>query len=320
MENELFTLRGDVLDFAADNYGTIPDAPWPKYRWNQVLRHCSGGDHFSAFRGELRADEMRCPMIFTSPILETERCILRPLSTDDAEAVFQWAGDERVNTFMPYNKHRSPEDSRAWLKGLETLENEYQWGFVRKSDGLLMGSGGMRLHTDDGSWSFGYNFRFDCWGKGYATEVTGRMIGFIREKHDPERITAEHAVDNPASGRVMEKCGLFWAENGEYSTFDGTKTFKSRVYHWNKPRFFTDRATVVYLDNGILLSKQIFESFREVQHLYWEHYKADLGPMDTDELAEYFLDDAGSFEPVFERQEIEDFVRSPETVLAKYDE
>ncbi|MBQ3855473.1 MAG: MmcQ/YjbR family DNA-binding protein [Ruminococcus sp.] len=39
MENELFTLRGDVLDFAADNYGTIPDAPWPKYRWNQVLRH-----------------------------------------------------------------------------------------------------------------------------------------------------------------------------------------------------------------------------------------------------------------------------------------
>ena len=259
-------------------------------------------------------------MIFRSPVLETQRCLLRPLSVNDAEAVFQWAGDERVNTFMPYNTHRSPEDSRAWLESLKTLENEYQWGFVRKCDGLLIGSGGMRLHPDDGSWSFGYNFRYDCWGMGYATEVTQKMIGFIREKHDPERMTAEHAVDNPASGRVMEKCGLFWADNGEYSSFDGTRTFSSRVYHWNKPRFFTDRASVVYLDNGMLLTKQRFESYREVQHLYREHYITNLEPMDAGELAEYFLDDAGDSEPVFSRQEIEDFMRSPETVMAKFDE
>ncbi|MBQ8959968.1 MAG: GNAT family N-acetyltransferase [Ruminococcus sp.] len=170
-------------------------------------------------------------MILTAPVLETRRCILRPLTLEDAEAVFQWAGDERVNTFMPYNAHRSPDDSRAWLK---SLENEYQWGFVRKSDGLLMGSGGMRLRPDDGSWSFGYNLRYDCWNKGYATEVTGKMIEFIREKHDPERITAEHAVDNPASGRVMEKCGLSFASFGEYSSFDGTRTFRSKKYEWKR--------------------------------------------------------------------------------------
>ena len=49
--------------------------------------------------------------IFEVPTLETERIILRPLSEDDAEAVFEWAGDER-NTYLPYRLHRSPDDSR----------------------------------------------------------------------------------------------------------------------------------------------------------------------------------------------------------------
>ncbi|HOC34372.1 MAG TPA: GNAT family N-acetyltransferase, partial [Ruminococcus flavefaciens] len=70
--------------------------------------------------------------ILEVPTLETERFILRPMTVDDAEAVFEWAGDERVNTYMPYNTHRSPDDSRAWLESLAVLENEYQWGFVRK--------------------------------------------------------------------------------------------------------------------------------------------------------------------------------------------
>ena len=170
--------------------------------------------------------------IFTAPVLETERFILRPLTPEDADAVFEWAGDERVNTYMPYNTHRSPDDSRMWLESLATLENEYQWGYVRKSDGLLIGSGGMRYHTDTGEWSFGYNIRFDCWNKGYTTEVTKCMIDFIISQ-GAERITAEHAVDNPASGRVMEKCGLHFVKYGEYTSFDGKRTYRSKVYELN---------------------------------------------------------------------------------------
>ncbi|MBQ8959969.1 MAG: MmcQ/YjbR family DNA-binding protein [Ruminococcus sp.] len=39
--NEEKSLRQAVLDYAGDNYGTQPDMPWPKYRWNEVLRHRS---------------------------------------------------------------------------------------------------------------------------------------------------------------------------------------------------------------------------------------------------------------------------------------
>ena len=35
--------------------------------------------------------------------IETERLILRPLTTEDADDVFEWVGDTIVNRFMPYN-------------------------------------------------------------------------------------------------------------------------------------------------------------------------------------------------------------------------
>lgn len=171
--------------------------------------------------------------VFKVPVIETERFILRPLTVDDAEAVFAWTGDERVNTYMPYNTHRSPDDSMAWLKSLEGLENEYQWGFVRKSDGLLIGSGGMRHRNDCDKWSFGYNIRFDCWNRGYTTEITKCMIDFIISQ-GAKHIIGECAVENIASARVMEKCGLAFTGYSEYSRFDGSKTYKSKVYELNE--------------------------------------------------------------------------------------
>ena len=33
------TLRNDVLKYVSEQYGTEPDLPWPKYKYNQVLRH-----------------------------------------------------------------------------------------------------------------------------------------------------------------------------------------------------------------------------------------------------------------------------------------
>ena len=169
-------------------------------------------------------------MIFTVPNIETERLILRPHTVEDAEDVFAWTSDERVTEFMNYSRHESVNDSAEWLKSLGTLENEYTWGIVRKQDGKLIGSCSIRLRPDSMVWSFGYNLRWDCWNKGYATEAAKSMIAFVRKEHGAEKIMAEHAVDNPASGRVMEKCGMHFVKYGEYSSFDGTRTYRSKVY------------------------------------------------------------------------------------------
>lgn len=169
-------------------------------------------------------------MVFDIPMIETERLILRPLTVNDAESVFEWTGDERVAEYMIYPCHKSIEVTKEWLESLKSLENEYTWGFVCKSDRKLIGSGGIRFRTAESVWSFGYNLRYDCWGNGYATEAAKRMIEYVIHNHNADEFVAEHAVDNIASGRVIEKCGLVFAGYSEYTKFDGSKTFRCKVY------------------------------------------------------------------------------------------
>lgn len=169
-------------------------------------------------------------MIFDIPTIETERLILRPLSINDAEDVFEWAGDERVAKYMIYPCHKNIEVTKKWLKSLKNLENEYAWGIVRKSDGKLIGSCSICFRTDEKVWSFGYNLRFDCWINGYATETTKRIIEYVIAEHNASEFVSEHAVDNPASGRVMEKCGLVFDSYSEYTKFDGSAAFKAKVF------------------------------------------------------------------------------------------
>lgn len=161
------------------------------------------------------------------PTIETERLILRPLTVDDAEAVFQWTGDERVTKFMCYSTYSSVEQVREWLEN----GSSGIWGFERKSDGLLMGSGDVHPDSsEEGFWVFGYCFRYDCWGHGYATEAAKAMIKYAYENLGARKFMAQHALENPASGRVMEKCGLNFSGYGSYGKIDGSCEFKSKVY------------------------------------------------------------------------------------------
>lgn len=162
-------------------------------------------------------------------ILETPRLILRMPEPSDAEAVFVWVSDPEVNRFMPYNLYETVEQARAWLETLPAQEDSYPFAFVRKQDGRVIGSGDIGPGDDD-RWHLGYNLRRDVWNQGYATEAARAMIRFAHDTFGVRRFAASYAVDNPASGRVMEHCGMRYLRDSEYARFDGSETFKARVY------------------------------------------------------------------------------------------
>lgn len=165
------------------------------------------------------------------PIIETERLILRPLNVDDAPAVLEWASDERVSKFMSYTGYDDINIAKQWLESLENEESEWNWGFELKETGKLIGSGSIGSDSVfEGYWGIGYNIRYDCWRKGYTTEAMRAIIDFVNKELGVNKICACHAVDNPASGRVMEKCGLKFHHYGEYTKIDGSQTFKSKFY------------------------------------------------------------------------------------------
>lgn len=170
-----------------------------------------------------------------TPILETERLILRPLCVEDAPAVFAWASDARVAKYMTYPQHKSIDTTLEWLQSLDhASDTYYDFGFVEKTDGTLVGSGGLYWESEKQQWRVGYNLRYESWGKGYATEAAQEMIRFAKEDLRAVKIGSYHAVENTASGHVLEKCGLVFQRFGGHQKLDGSTEFQCREMLWIK--------------------------------------------------------------------------------------
>lgn len=164
------------------------------------------------------------------PILETERLILRPHTADDAEACFVWQSDPQVNKHLAYPLVTDISQTREWLSNLGDSDS-FRWGIVLKKTGELIGTCGTGASPYmQGYRSFAYNLRRDHWGRGYATEALMAMIKYVKENLCAKGFCVCHAVENPASGRVLEKCGLKFHRFGEYSKLDGSVTFKAKYY------------------------------------------------------------------------------------------
>ena len=166
--------------------------------------------------------------------IETERLLLRALRIEDAEHIYRtWASDPRVTKFMSYTNHESVEVTKGWLTEVEkhNADEDSQaldWGFELKNTGLLIGSGGAVYKPELEKWSIWYNVAFDYWNKGYATEAMRAVIEYlsgIGAKH----FCAGYAIDNPASGRVMEKLGMKFWKNGDCGCSD-CKVFEAKYY------------------------------------------------------------------------------------------
>lgn len=150
-------------------------------------------------------------------IIETERLILRPFRSSDAPLMFKnWAGDREVTRFLTWNAHRSVSDSECVINMWVAEYNEnstYNWAIVPKEFGEPIGGiNVVRIHANNDAAEIGYCIGRDWWGKGIMTEAFSAIIPYLFDVGF-NRIQAEHAVKNPASGRVMQKCGL---------TYEGT--------------------------------------------------------------------------------------------------
>ena len=155
------------------------------------------------------------------PILETDRLILRPLTLDDAEACFSWNSDERVTKYMSYSTYTDLRQTVEWIQSTMTDETEWTWAFVLKAENKVIGTGGIGPSAHmKGYWGMGYNLHYDYWHKGYCTEAMRAIIDFVHNELGVSKICSDHAVENPRSGKVMEKCGLKFDHYGEYTKLD----------------------------------------------------------------------------------------------------
>lgn len=165
------------------------------------------------------------------PMLETERLVLRARILDDAEACYSWSSDDRVTKYMSYSTVTDISQTINHIKSTLDDNENYTWVFVLKSENKVIGMGTIGPNKEmKGYWGMGYNLHYDYWGKGYCTEAMKAIIDFVYRNLGIKKICSYHAVDNPRSGRVMEKCGLKFDHYGEYTKIDGSQTFKAKFY------------------------------------------------------------------------------------------
>ena len=147
-----------------------------------------------------------------TPRLETERLILRRFVLSDAEDLFRILSDEEVNRFLPWFAHRSVAETRAWLA--EDVFPDYRkpvayrYALERKGENRVVGYLSLLgVDAAERCGEVGYGLLRESWGQGLMTEAC--LALFAQLRRDGFRYaTATHDAENPASGRVMQKCGM----------------------------------------------------------------------------------------------------------------
>jgi len=142
------------------------------------------------------------------PVLETGRLILRKISVNDAENIFEYAKDDEVTKNLVWATHKTIEDTKKFLaEGVGFMPPP--WAIVCKTDNKVIGTISFMNYTPEHSRvEVGFVISKKYWGRGFMTEVLKEVIKFGFEKLKINRIEAFCNSENAASAKVMEKSGM----------------------------------------------------------------------------------------------------------------
>lgn len=164
-------------------------------------------------------------------IVETERFILRPFEAQDIDFLNLLHGDAMVMRYI-LGRVRTPEENRAYLDRLLTLEKDHGIGqrlvllkdtlepvgrcgfsfFYGIPEGPLTSYYVDPVALPDGAVptrvvELGYTFLREAWGKGYASEAAAAMADYGLHQ---QKLTDIHSIivkENTGSVAVADKIG-----------------------------------------------------------------------------------------------------------------
>jgi RimJ/RimL family protein N-acetyltransferase len=148
------------------------------------------------------------------PVLETKRLALRAPRLEDAKTVAALANDRRIaeNTARIPHPYREA-DAEGFISAANKSGGEALF-LITLRDETIIGACGLMMK--DETPELGYWLGVPYWGKGYATEALHAVIDYAFIDLTHEALQAGARVTNPASRRVLEKCGFQWTGVGLY--------------------------------------------------------------------------------------------------------
>ena len=146
------------------------------------------------------------------PAIETERLILRKLELADAEDLFRYASEPAVSRFMPWNVHKTIEETKRFLAFiLDAYEQQRKltWAIELKETGKMIGT------IDYVSWQpkrskaeMAYTLSHEYWGRGLMKEAAEGLLAFGFKEMGLNKVEAPIMLENAQSRRLAEKLGM----------------------------------------------------------------------------------------------------------------
>jgi len=138
----------------------------------------------------------------------SERLLLRPGWLEDAAEVTARISDEAIVRNLarvpwPYRE----EHAVSWLSSWnDQALPQFLLALPGEFGAPIIGGCGLQ-ESRDGAVEIGYWIARDRWGQGFATEAARAVLSIARTM-GYERVFGRHAIDNPASGKVLRKAGF----------------------------------------------------------------------------------------------------------------
>jgi [ribosomal protein S5]-alanine N-acetyltransferase len=168
-------------------------------------------------------------MTINTPELITSRLVLRLLDVSDSSRIAELAGhisvyETTLNIPYPYME----DMAEKWiLTSLDQFNSGkcIDFAITLKESGDLIGAIGLVLDSRHKRAEMGYWIGVPYWNHGYCSEAASTIITYGFKTLKYHKIASQYMVNNPASGRVMEKSGM---------TFEGElrdEVYKDGRYH-----------------------------------------------------------------------------------------
>jgi ribosomal-protein-alanine N-acetyltransferase len=144
--------------------------------------------------------------------LQTERLFLRPLAMTDAPALFAIMSDEDAMRFWDWPAFHDPLAVSEIVAGqiADMTENRaFYWAVALEPRGPAIGACDLsEIDRHHRRAEVGFLFNRSYWGRGYATEAMGAVVGHAFGALGFERLWARFHAGNEASRRLLARLGF----------------------------------------------------------------------------------------------------------------
>jgi RimJ/RimL family protein N-acetyltransferase len=146
-----------------------------------------------------------------SPILRTERLLIRNLAMSDKMDVFLYRSLPAIYNFQSF-KPKELKDVEIFLRSLAKKINVpntwFQMAICLLSNNQLIGDIGLHFLENNNQVELGYTIDPHFQGKGFALEAVSSVIGFIFSDLGKHRVVASVDPKNLKSISLLNKLGF----------------------------------------------------------------------------------------------------------------